>query len=191
MSLLLISAGQGPDEVVRFVRLLAEYIVAQEGGERVAQGPGSETIRVPDGRAWVGVHLLVAALRGRGGRRRWFASVTEHAEPVAASFDPRRVEWRADRAGGPGGQNVNRRATAVRACDPETGAKVRASGQRGQGQNRQDALRRLERAVDQRNEAAGAEAEAARRRDHHRLRRGEPDVVWTLDHSGALRRGSE
>lgn len=191
MSLLVISAGHGPEEVVRFARLLAARMVAEAGGEPVAEGRGSVTVRVSDGRGWVGVHQLVAPLRGRGERRRWFVAVTEVAEPVARSFDVRRVEWRADRAGGPGGQNVNRRATAVRAVDPESGARVRAAGRRGQGQNRGEALRRLEQAVTRGNEAAVAEAEAQRRRAHLRLRRGEPDFRWRLDARGGLETDSD
>ena len=82
-------------------------------------------------------------------------------------ISPENLEERFCRAGGPGGQHVNKTATAVQLRDPESGIAVRADGERSQLRNRIVARELLIARI----EAARAEAEAARRAAQERRRR--------------------
>lgn len=86
----------------------------------------------------LGTHLLVSPERGRGNRKRWFVRVGLHQEPQRApvEIDLRDVELTACRAGGPGGQHVNKTSSAVRARHLPSGIAVRSEGQRSRTANR-------------------------------------------------------
>lgn len=207
-----ISSGHGPIEARRFVRLLADHIARLGSGIAPSfvgpvDAPLSATIvvdtppeRWPPANAearrphtalsWVGTHVLLAPLRGRGGRKRWFVEVRPFSDAGlqqgAASVD---VRITTARAGGPGGQNVNKRATAVRVVDRVSGIAVRASGQRSQAQNRVTALERLQERLDEREAAAMAQAGAERRAAHDAVTRGAARFTWRLDSDGRLTGG--
>lgn len=191
MSLLQISSGRGPAEVRTFVALLARQLAAELGAEIAWTGdpeaPLSATLRVdPEAaRPWTGTHVLLAPLRGNGRRKRWFADVRLYGEPAALA--PLSPVLSAARAGGPGGQNVNRRATAVRAVDPGSGLSARATDQRSQARNRALALERLASRHAARAEAVRSEARADRRAAHDRMTRGEPSHTWRLGAEGLVR----
>lgn len=191
MSLLQISSGRGPAEVRAFVRLLGEHLAAELGAPVTwagdAAAPLSATLEVAHAEAlpWTGTHLLLAPLRGNGRRKRWFVDVRLYEEPALAP--PLAPVLRADRAGGPGGQNVNRRATAVRAVDPGSGLAVRVAEQRSQVRNRALALSRLEERHAARSQAALDEATADRRAAHDTIERGNPTHTWRLGAEGLVR----
>ncbi len=189
-----ISAGVGPVEVRRFVARLARDLadelrarglavaaVAWRGDE---DAPRSAVLVVehdgpPPVGDLVGTHACVSPDRGRRARKRWFAGVTLHATPAdAAPLDEDDVEVTACRAGGPGGQNVNKRSTAVLARHRPSGLAVRAEGERSQHQNRSAALARLRALLAAQSDEARAAATAGERLAHHRLVRGAPVRLW-------------
>jgi putative peptide chain release factor H len=201
-----VSAGTGPVEVRRFVAQLAEYLAslcAEQGAqvsEVVVRGdeaaPASVEIHLaaaPDSiERLAGTHTLVArsAERGKRSRKRWYAGV-QICEAVDAAARPAPIE-RSDvtitamRAGGPGGQHVNKTASAVRVFHPASGVTVRVSDERSQHDNVRVALVRLAKIVAQKSQEQASGARAGRRLLHYRVERGRPAFVYEMDRNGGL-----
>ncbi|HWN66017.1 MAG TPA: peptide chain release factor-like protein, partial [Haliangium sp.] len=135
----------------------------------------------------VGTHALVARSRDRGrrSRKRWFAGVSVHPAPAMdelaqVALDPADVEITAARAGGPGGQHVNRTASAVRAVHRPTGIAVRVTDERSQHANRKRALARLAAILAARAHEHRDRQRAVRRDAHYAFARGNPVCTWRL-----------
>jgi putative peptide chain release factor H len=135
----------------------------------------------------IGTHALVARSRDRGrrARKRWFAGVSVHPAPAMhevarIALDPADVEITAARAGGPGGQHVNRTASAVRAVHRPTGIAVRVTDERSQHANRRVALARLAAILAARAHEQRDRQRAVRRDAHYAFARGNPVRTWRL-----------
>ncbi len=202
-----VSAGDGPVEVRRFVAALGDRLeaVCRERGLLVGEvalrgdeeAPWSVEI-VVEGEApsalagELGTHALVARSpdRGRASRKRWFAGVSLHALPevdaAGEEVDPRDLDVTATTSPGPGGQNVNKTATAVRVHHRPSGITVRVSDERSRRTNLKRAVERIGALLGRAAEERRATGAAARRIAHHRLVRGAPVRVYRLGARGAL-----
>ena len=206
---LLVTSGVGPAEARRFVAQLALRLellaqgrgldvrdVLARGGD--TDGPRSITLRLAGDAPGLlggerGTHVLIqrSAARGRAARKRWFAAVSLHPAPAddaaSALAIPRdALEITACRAGGPGGQHVNKVSSAVRVHHLPTGLVIRCAAGRSQRANLDQAMRRLAAALRELDDTRRAGAEAARRMAHYRVERGRPVRTYQLDADGSL-----
>jgi len=199
-AILLITSGTGPAEVREFVTLLAREMErrCQQSKVTVHNTTGSArsiSLRVEGDSLDClareqGTHALVARspLRSRRSRKRWFVAVRLLEEaPEPATSKTGRLVVTACRAGGPGGQNVNKRSTAVRVLDPASGIAVRVQEQRLQSSNRRIAESRIRLASRARFDSALADHHKMVRSEHYRVSRGAPVRTWHINGSGELK----
>lgn len=204
-----VSSGTGPVEVREFVARLAARMeeLCDERGltvlEVVSEGPEeaplSVELHVMGGASAAlaserGTHQLIArsARRGRAARKRWFAAVSIHSagdplEDTATLQIPEdQLVVTACRAGGKGGQHVNKVSTAVRVHHPASGVTVRVATERSQRQNLRIATLRIAEVIAAREAARLRKESAERRRNLREVVRGNAVRTYHLDEDGGL-----
>lgn len=160
----LITSGRGPVECCRVVVLVMQKLMATAktvecSTEIVDYEPGTEsgtmfsvTLSVSGEnleqlrREWEGSICWIATknpYRPFHKRKRWFVGCVFYKPLDAALINDRDIKFETMRASGPGGQNVNKVETAVRATYVPTGLSVVASDMRSQAQNKKLAQERL------------------------------------------------
>lgn len=164
-----ITAGRGPSEccwvVAQVLKLFLEevknsglaYSVLQREKGHENGTVQSATIRIQGEKidsflqSWIGNIQWVgkSTFRKYHKRKNWFIGMYEVAQTKAMELNEKEITFQAIRSSGPGGQNVNKVNSAVRATYHPTGDQVLVMDSRSQHQNKKIAIQRLKEKVSQ------------------------------------------
>jgi peptide chain release factor len=111
-------------------------------------------------------------------RKNWFINIEVFKSSEKLTFSEKDVRFEAMRSSGPGGQNVNKVETAVRALHLPTGLTVTASEERSQHMNKKLALCRLSNLIEARNNEDTENNKKSMWLQHNMLERGNPIRVY-------------
>lgn len=196
---LLISSGNGPGECQQAVGHLLTKITEDADAcgvdisltERIGRSGPTSAIVILDGddadrlaSEWSGVVLwrCQSALRPGHRRKNWFVQVVPlPSTSSVVEINPSDVQMQAIRAGGPGGQHVNKTSSAIRAQWTDKDGKtysVKVRDHRSQHQNRRAAIARLQTLAASDALEAEADRKGTTRAHHHQLERGSPSRVF-------------
>lgn len=192
MQLLQLSAAQGPAECALAVAkawallqreaealdLQVDLLDAEAGAE---PGTWQSLLLALDGTAaatlaqrWSGSLLWICAspYRPQHRRKNWFFGGRGFVPATLAASDE--VRFEALRSSGPGGQHVNKTASAIRATHLASGLSVKVQSERSQQANKRLALALIQQRLAERAAAAAAGQRADRRQAHYEIDRGNP-----------------
>ncbi len=111
-------------------------------------------------------------------RKNWYINIEVYTSSEKLNFSAKDVRIEAMRSSGPGGQNVNKVETAVRALHLPTGLTVTACEERSQYMNKKLALARLSNLIEARNEEKISSHKRSMWIQHNQLTRGNPLRVY-------------
>lgn len=111
-------------------------------------------------------------------RKNWFINIEIYQSTEKLNFSEKDVRIEAMRSSGPGGQNVNKVETAVRAIHLPTGLTVTACEERSQYMNKKLAFARLANLIEARNSENSSNQKESMWRQHNLLTRGNPLRVY-------------
>ena len=197
-----ITSGRGPVECCRVVVLVMQKLVehSKQLGlevELVEHEDGLEdgcmfsaTLSVSGDcieklrTEWEGSVLWVAQknpFRPWHRRKNWFVGVHFFQPLKSESINDRDITYETLRASGPGGQNVNKVETAVRAVHVHTGITVLASDEHSQTQNKKLAKERLIMKLSAKEEEKRMQQTRNVWMNHNTLERGNPVKMFRSD----------
>ena len=199
---LCVSAGSGPEECARMAALTVQVMLREiqnrpELGIRanvIESAPAREKGNIRSSLialegsgakafadSWIGVIQWIwqSAYRPHHKRKNWFVQVKPYAEPAPGElFSPDDVRFETAKAGGPGGQYVNKTESSVRAVHVPTGKSAAASDERSQLLNKRLALARLALLFEEEREEREKQSRSGLRHSHWELERGNPIRVY-------------
>ena len=197
--LIQITAGRGPAEccwvVAQLLKLLLQEarsfglsatVISRETGVENAT-LASAAVKLEGQRleeflqSWEGSVLWIgqSPYRRHHKRKNWYVGINRLVlSDGNYELQERDIRYEATRAGGPGGQHVNKVSTAVRATHLPSGLSVLTSDSRSQLQNKKVARERLESLLAQQRLKHQQESIQANWQQHAELERGNPVRVF-------------
>ncbi|MBB6273793.1 peptide chain release factor [Pedobacter cryoconitis] len=196
-----ISSGQGPEECCRVVAKVQEMLIRQAKQLNIQievleniKGELNGTLRsaillakaeeLSDfTKEWRGSVLWIAKspYRSFHKRKNWFVGVEIFESQEKLKWNPKEITIETLRASGPGGQNVNKVESAVRATHKPSGLQVLAMDTRSQLQNKKLCLERLEKKVMAWQTSQLIDEQQLQWQNHANLSRGNPMKTITAN----------
>jgi peptide chain release factor len=188
-----ISSGRGPDECELAVGNLLNTLLKENGNIKVVDAvpgniPGnfkSALLSVEDQlKGDLGnfngsiLWICKSPYRQFHKRKNWFINVEQFDEEEKLGFSEHDIKIEAMRSSGPGGQNVNKVETAVRATYLPMKISVVAREERSQYRNKKLAIARLAKIITQRNHEGSLNQKKSMWNQHNELERGNPVRVY-------------
>ncbi len=193
-----LTSGRGPAECCMAVALALKEIIKeakdlQLSYEVIDRVPGSEkgtlvsaVIKITGNKVsgfvqtWEGVMLWIAQspYRKLNKRKNWFIGIQVYNISSLPVWKENEVRYQTMRASGPGGQNVNKVESAVRATHMTSGLQVMVNESRSQLQNKKMATERLKEEFMKWQLSDLKNTQNAQWQNHNSLERGNPKRTY-------------